>query len=76
MQSFAQTKSSRNGKITLSITDIGKSCTSCEFLAPEECLLTLFAKNKILAKISRFTVPRGHDGIRVDAKYISIKLTT
>ena len=52
MRSFVKKKTSRNGEITLSITDIGKSCTSRDFLAPQECLLTLFEK-----KFSRkFTV--------------------
>ena len=37
-------KSSGNGEITLSITDIGKSCTSREFLARQVFLLTLFSK--------------------------------
>ena len=50
MRSFVKIKSSRNDEITLSIAYIGKSCTSREFLAPQECLLTLFAK------ISGFTV--------------------
>ena len=50
MSSFLKIKSLRNGEITLSITDIGKSCTSCEYLGPQECLLMLFAKNIILGK--------------------------
>ena len=29
--SFVKTKSSRNGEIILLLTDIGKSCPSCEF---------------------------------------------
>ena len=44
MQTFVKLKSSRIGEITLSITDIGKSCTSREFLVPLEYLLTLFGK--------------------------------
>ena len=40
----------RNGEITLSITDIVKSFTSREFLAPQECLLTVFAKIKFSRK--------------------------
>ena len=32
MRSFVNIKSSQNGKITLSFTDIVMSCTSCEFL--------------------------------------------
>ena len=50
MQSFMKIKSSRNGKIILSFTDIGKSCPSRKFLTSQLCLLTLFAK------ISGFTV--------------------
>ena len=37
-------KSSQNGKITLSFTDICKSCLSLEFLTSQICLLTPFAK--------------------------------
>ena len=55
LNGIVKTKSSRNGEITLSFTDIGRSCHSNEFLTPQICLLTLFAK-KILAKISEFTV--------------------
>ena len=51
MQSFVKIKSSRNGEITLSITDIGKACTSCIFLAQQECLLTLFVKIKLHFRI-------------------------
>ena len=47
MQSFAKVKSSQNGKITLSFTDIGKSCTSRESQTSLICILTLFAKIKI-----------------------------
>ena len=43
-------KSSRNGEITLSFTDIGKSCPSRKFLASQICLLTLFAKIKFSRK--------------------------
>ena len=49
-------KSSRNGKIILSFTDIGKSCPSREFLASQICLLNTIRKNKVLTKISGFTV--------------------
>ena len=37
-------KSSGNGKTTLSVTDIGKSCPSRKFLPSQVCLLTLFGK--------------------------------
>ena len=44
-------------KITLSFTDIVKSCPSRKFLASQTCYLTLrICENKILAKISGFTV--------------------
>ena len=57
MRSFVKIKLSRNGKSTLSFTVICKSCASHEFLTWQICLLTIFAKNKILAKISELTVP-------------------
>ena len=41
MQSFVKIKSSQNAEITPSITEIGKSCTSGEFLALQECLNTV-----------------------------------
>ena len=55
MQSFVKIKPSRNGKITLSFIDIGKSCLSREFFTS---LMSFNAirKNKILAKISESTV--------------------
>ena len=50
MQSFVKIKSSQSREITLSITDIGKSCPSREFLTSQVCLLTLFAKIKFSQK--------------------------
>ena len=47
---FREIKSSRNGKITLSFTDIGKSYLSLNFLTSQICLLTLLAKIKFLRK--------------------------
>ena len=44
MRSFVRIESSRNGEITLSFTDIGKSCPSSNVLTSQICLLTLFAK--------------------------------
>ena len=38
MQRFAKIKSSVNGEITLSFTDIGKSCQGCEFLMSQLCI--------------------------------------
>ena len=58
MRSFVKIKSSRKGEITLSFTDAGKSCLSLEFLMSQICLLlNAICKNKIIAKISGFTVP-------------------
>ena len=50
MRSFVKTKSSRNGEITLSTTDIGKSYPCSEFFRSQVCLLTLFAKIKFSQK--------------------------
>ena len=45
-------KSSQNAEITLSFTDICKSCPSREFLVSQDAI----CENKILVKISGFTV--------------------
>ena len=50
MRSFVKIKSSRNAEITLSFTDICKSCPSRELSASQMCLLTLFAKIKFSRK--------------------------
>ena len=55
-RSFVKIKPSRNGKITLSYIDIGKSCLNREFFTSLMCLLMKFAKIKNLAKISESTV--------------------
>ena len=50
---FARTlkiKPLRNGKITLSFIDIGKSCLSCDFFTSLICLLMLFTKIKFPRK--------------------------
>ena len=57
MGSFVKIKSSQNVEITQSFTDIGKSCPSPKFLASQICLNAI-PENKILAKISGFTVVR------------------
>ena len=44
MRSFVKIESSRNGEITLSLTDIANSCPCCECLTSQICLLMLFAK--------------------------------
>ena len=56
MRSFVKTKLSRNGKITLSFIEIGKSCLSCEFFTSLICLSMHFAKIKILAKFFESTL--------------------
>ena len=43
-------KSSRNGEIILSFTDIGKSCPSRDFLTTQIWLFWLFAKLKFSRK--------------------------
>ena len=50
MRSFVKMKSSRNGEIILSFTDIGKSCPSRKFLLSKVCLFMLFAKIKFSRK--------------------------
>ena len=50
VQSFMKIKPSPNGEITLPFTDVGKSCTRCEFSTSQTCLLTLFAKIKFSLK--------------------------
>ena len=50
LRNFVKIKPSRNGKITLSFIDIGKSCLSCEFFTSLICLLMLFEKIKFSRK--------------------------
>ena len=47
MPSFVKMKSSRNGKITLPFTNIGKSCPSHKFLSSQICLKSISAKIKL-----------------------------
>ena len=63
MRSFVKIKSSQNGEITLSFTDIDKSRIFREFSTSQLCVLTLFAKNTILTKISDFTVFKFVSGV-------------
>ena len=46
MRSLVKIKPLQNGKITLSFTDVGKSCPSRKFSMWQICLLRLFAKIK------------------------------
>ena len=55
LRSFVKIKSLLNRQITLSITDIGKSCHSHIFLHHKYVFNTIH-ENKILTKISLFTV--------------------
>ena len=55
MRSFVKLRSSRNGKITLSYTDEGKSCHSRDFYV-SNMSFNAIRENKILAKFSEFTV--------------------
>ena len=56
MRSFMKIKSSQKGFITLSFTDIGKSCLSREFLASLICLLTQLAKIKFSRKFPNYSI--------------------
>ena len=44
MRNFPKIKPSQNGKITLSLTDIGKSCPTHKTLMSQICILTLLVK--------------------------------
>ena len=54
--SFVKIKPSQNGEITLLFTDVGKSCPSFEFSMLKICIFNAILENKILAKISKFTL--------------------
>ena len=56
MRRFAKLKPSRNGEITLSFTDVSKSCQHCVFLNVANMSSILICENKILAKISEIAV--------------------
>ena len=55
MRSFVKIKPPRIGDITLSFTDIGKSCRARDFYIANVSFNAI-RENKILAKISEFTV--------------------
>ena len=55
MRSFVKIKPSRIGDITLSFTDIGKSCPVRDFYVANGSFSAI-RENKILAKISEFNV--------------------
>ena len=54
MRSFTKIKSSRNGEITLSFTDEGKSCPSRNILMSQICNL-LFTKMKFSRKFPDYS---------------------
>ena len=56
MQNIVKMKPSRNGKITLSFIDIGKSCLNREFFHITYVSFNAIRENKMLAKISESTV--------------------
>ena len=58
MRSFLKIIPFRNGEITLSFTDVGKSCLSRDFL-PWQIYPDAIRENKILTKICEFTVSDG-----------------
>ena len=53
---FCEIKPSRNEEMTLSFTDVGKSCPSLEFFNVGNISFNVIHENKILAKISEFTM--------------------
>ena len=57
----------------MSLTDIGKSHSCHDFLMSKICVLTLFAKNYFLAKISEFTVNSVIDGFE-NIQNLTLKL--
>ena len=56
MRSFVKVKPSRNSKKTLAFTDVGKPCPSREILMAQKKSANAIHENKILAKISEFTL--------------------
>ena len=55
---FRENKPSRNVEITLSFTNVCKSCSNYNFFITQICHNAI-RENKILAKISEFTVKTG-----------------
>ena len=56
MRNFVKIKSSRNGEIPLSLTDIDESWLSHDFLTSQICVLTLFPKIKLSQKKTELTI--------------------
>ena len=76
MRSFVKIKSSPNGEITLSFTDISKSCPNRNFFTSQICLLTLLAKfpnlqpSHVLAHILKFKMDLNF-GIDLDTENLT-----
>ena len=58
-EKLVKIKSLRIVQITIPFTDIGKSGPCCEFLTLQLCVFMLFCENKMLTKISEFTLNGG-----------------
>ena len=58
MRSFVKIEPSKNGEITKSFTDVGKSCPSHKFFNVTNMSFDAFRENKIHAKIFEFIVSR------------------
>ena len=58
MRSFGKIIPFRNGEITLSFTDVGKSCLSRIFYHGKY-IFKCYSRNRIIAKISEFTESDG-----------------
>ena len=56
MQSFAKMKPSQN----VGFSDVGKSCTSCQFFHITNMSFNAIYEDKALKKVSKFTVIHSH----------------
>ena len=68
MRSFVKMKPSQNDEMTLLFTDKGKLCPSHDFLTSQICLYAIH-ENKILEKISDFTVSVNSSNIRLELQF-------
>ena len=60
MRIFLKIKFGQKGEITLPFTDMSKSCPNCIFFYIANMSFNAICENKILAKISEFTVNYSH----------------
>ena len=56
MRSFVEISHSQNGENSLSLTDLGKSCSSGNFFIVTYMYVNTIRKHKILANFFEFTV--------------------